>query len=68
MRKRQHILFLSNQSTNTDTKIYSLTQCSLTVNECNWHILADNDERSKSHLGFYETAKGGIIVIFVLLK
>ena len=24
----------------TGTKIYSLTQCSLTVNECDWHILA----------------------------
>ena len=24
------------------TKIYSLTQCSLTVNECDWHILAGN--------------------------
>ena len=22
------------------TQIYSLTQCSLTVNECDWHILA----------------------------
>ena len=31
------------------TKIYSLTQCSLTVNECDWHILAGNDERINSH-------------------
>ena len=31
------------------TKIYSLTQCSLTVNECGWHILAGNDERINSH-------------------
>ena len=31
------------------TKIYSLTQCSLTVNECDWQILAGNDERIKSH-------------------
>ena len=30
-------------------KIYSLTQCSLTVNECDWHILAGNDERINSH-------------------
>ena len=30
------------------TKIYSLTQCSLTVNECDWHILAGNDERINS--------------------
>ena len=32
-----------------DTKIYSLTQCSLTVNEYDWHILAGNDERINSH-------------------
>ena len=32
-----------------DTKIYSLTQCSLTVNEYEWHILAVNDERINSH-------------------
>ena len=31
------------------TKIYSLTQCSLIVNECDWHILAGNDGRIKSH-------------------
>ena len=31
------------------TKIYSLTQCSLTVNECDWHILVGNDERINSH-------------------
>ena len=31
------------------TKIYSLTQCSLTVNECDWHILVGNDERISSH-------------------
>ena len=31
------------------TKIYSLTQCSLTVNECDWYILAGNDERINSH-------------------
>ena len=31
------------------TKIYSLTQCSLTVNECDWHILAGNDERINSY-------------------
>ena len=31
------------------TKIYSLTQCSLTVNKCDWHILAGNDERINSH-------------------
>ena len=31
------------------TKIYSLTQCSFTVNECDWHILVENDERINSH-------------------
>ena len=31
------------------TNIYSLTQCSLTVNECDWHILAGNDVRINSH-------------------
>ena len=31
------------------TKIYSLSQCSLTVNECDWHILAGNDEKINSH-------------------
>ena len=31
------------------TQIYSLTQCGLTVNECDWHILEDNDERINSH-------------------
>ena len=31
------------------TKIYSLTQCSLTVNGCDWHILAGNDVRINSH-------------------
>ena len=30
-------------------KIYSLTQCSLTVNQCDWYILAGNDERINSH-------------------
>ena len=31
------------------TKIYSSIQCSFIVNECDWHILADNDERINSH-------------------
>ena len=44
-----HILFLSSQSAKAGTKIYSLTQCSLTVNEYDWHILAGNDERINSH-------------------
>ena len=30
-------------------KIYSLPQYSLIVNECDWHILAGNDERINSH-------------------
>ena len=31
------------------TQIYSLTQCSRTVNECDWDILVVNDERINSH-------------------
>ena len=31
------------------TQIYSLAQCSLSVNGCDWHILAGNDERINSH-------------------
>ena len=31
------------------TKIYSFTQCRLTVNEFDWHIFAGNDERINSH-------------------
>ena len=31
------------------TKIYSLTQFSLTANECDWHILTGNEERINSH-------------------
>ena len=30
-------------------KIYSLTECGLTVNEFDWHILAGNDKRINSH-------------------
>ena len=30
-------------------KIYSLTQGSVTVYEWDWHILAGNDQRIKSH-------------------
>ena len=32
-----------------DTNIYSLTLCSLTVNEHDWHLLVGNDDRIKSH-------------------
>ena len=31
------------------TKIYSLIQCSLIVNEGDWHILAGNDQRINLH-------------------
>ena len=31
------------------TKIYSLTECSLSVNECDWYILAGKDDRINSH-------------------
>ena len=30
----------------------ALYQCSLTVNECDWHILVGNDERINSHCGW----------------
>ena len=47
LRKRQSILFLSSQSAKSMHR--NLTQCSLTVNECDWHILAGNDERINAH-------------------
>ena len=43
-RNNQYYFFLANQQ-KAGTKIYSLTQCSLSVNECDWYILAGNDER-----------------------
>ena len=47
-RDNPYYFFPANQQ-KEGTKIYSLTQCSLTVNECDWHILAGNDERINSH-------------------
>ena len=47
-RDNQYFFIPANQQ-KTGTKIYSVTQCSLTVNECDWHILAVNDERINSH-------------------
>ena len=47
-RDNPYYFFQANQQ-KPDTKIYSLTQCSLTVNKCDWHILAGNNERIKSH-------------------
>ena len=41
--------FLRATQQQVSTKIYSLTQCSLTVNKCDWQILGGNDERIKSH-------------------
>ena len=38
-----YYFFRANQQ-QAGTKIYSLTQCSLSMNECDWHILAGNDE------------------------
>ena len=57
LRNIQSILFLSRQSV---AKIYSLTQCRLTVNECDWHILVAhfNSERINSH---YLTRRGGAV-------
>ena len=39
----ESISFLSSQSVKVANKIYSLTQCSLNVNECHWHILVGNN-------------------------
>ena len=47
-RNNSYYFSLANQQ-KVGTKIYSLTQCSLTVNECDWHILAGNDERINTH-------------------
>ena len=47
-RNNSYYFSLANQQ-KAGTKIYSLTQCSITVNECGWHILAGNDERINSH-------------------
>ena len=49
MRKTQSILFLSSQSAKSGHHNISLTQCSHTVNECDWHSLAGNVERINSH-------------------
>ena len=39
MKETIHIISLSSQSAKKmGSKIYSLAQCSLTVNECDWHI------------------------------
>ena len=47
-RNNSYYFSLANQQ-KAGTKIYSLTQCSLTVNEYDWHILAGNDVRINSH-------------------
>ena len=47
-RDNPYYFFRTNQQ-KVDTKIYSLTQSSFTVNECDSHILAGNDKRIKSH-------------------
>ena len=43
-----YYLFRANQQ-QVGTKIYSLTQCSLSVNECDWHIFTVKDERINTH-------------------
>ena len=55
-RDNPYYFFRANQQ-KADTKIYLLTQCSLTVNECDWHILAGNQERIKSHCLTRDKAK-----------
>ena len=47
-RNNSYYFYRANQQ-KAGTKIYSLTQCSLTVNECDWHILAGNDRRINLH-------------------
>ena len=47
-RDNPYYFFSANQQ-KPGTKIYSLPQCSLNVNECDWYILAGNDERINSH-------------------
>ena len=47
-RNNPYYFFPANQQ-KAGTKIYSLTQCSLSVNECDWHILAGKDERINAH-------------------
>ena len=47
-RDNPHYFFPANQQ-KAGTKIYSLTQCSLTVNECDWYILRGNHEKINSH-------------------
>ena len=47
-RDNPHYFFLANKQ-QARSKIYSLTQCSPTVNECDWHILAGNNERINSY-------------------
>ena len=47
-RNNPYYFFRANQQ-QVGTKIYSITQCILSVNECDWHILAGNDERINTH-------------------
>ena len=47
-RDNPYYFFPANQQ-KASTKIYSLTLCSLSVNECDWHILAGNDKRINTH-------------------
>ena len=47
-RDNPYYFFRANQQ-QAGTKIYSLTQYSLTVNKCDWYILAGNDEKINSH-------------------
>ena len=47
-RNNSYYFFRANQQ-KAGTKIYSLTQCSLTVNICDWYILAGNGERINFH-------------------
>ena len=62
-RDNPYYFFPANQE-KAGTKIYSLTQCSLTVNECDWHILAGNNKRINSHCLTRLTLKSQPLIFF----
>ena len=47
-RNNSYYFSRANQQKRAPKSIH-LTQCSLTVNECDWHILVGNDKRINSH-------------------
>ena len=63
-RNNPYYFFRANQQ-KVNCEIYSLTQCGLTVNECDWQILAGNDDRIVVHC---QTRKVWIHQIVLLYK